>query len=150
MLGAWNWRWFAVFALLAYAVFGGWGCDALQPRAFPSDAGMIMKQIGTSMADQAVWEELDTGVGVHVNNPGFRGWAAIVYEVGGQIIGLDGDFKLSGEGGGSGALTEEARQVILQLVNDPTFNEQLLALMAGPPAEPVVQPESDAPPEDLE
>lgn len=143
MFGMWNWRWFAVIAVMIWALFGLTGCEAFRPTAYPSDVGHTLEAITTSMADQAVWNRIDANATAHVNNPGFVGFAGMLYVAGGFLKGVDGNLYLAGAGEGAGQMTAEAREVILKIMTDPSFGEKILeALTASPspPATPELPP----------
>lgn len=92
------------------------GCGI--PAAMPSEFATAAKQLSTSMVDQAVWKDLQGNLRGHALQPGYRTAAGVEYFAEVRIVGFDGDVGLNASGDGSGALTAEARDAILDLARE--------------------------------
>ena len=117
--------------LLGLCVVALCGCNALQPRAFPQEMGTAFTQIGTSLADQSVWETIAARLGGEVIEPGVMGYAGLLYVAGGKITGTAGRLTIEGDGTSTGALSPEAREVVSRLTDRPDTLERVLDWLAA-------------------
>jgi len=92
------------------------GCGI--PAAMPSEFATAAKQLSTSMVDQAVWKDLQGNLRGHALEPGYRTSAGVEYFAEVRIVGFDGDVGLNASGEGSGQLTQQARDAILDLARE--------------------------------
>jgi len=93
------------------------GCNSI-PVAMPGEFATAAKQLSTSMVDQAIWSELQGNLRGHALQPGYRTAAGVEYFAEVKIVGFDGDVGVSAEGEGSGQLTQQARDAIIDLARE--------------------------------
>ena len=140
--------WCAALVVFLGSLLGSSGCSAPAAKGFPAEFSQAAGQITTSIADQAVWEKISANLDGSVIEPGYEGYAGMLYVAGGKIAGFSGHVGASAIGDGSGALTPKAREAILRyLAGDERYREFLLKLVgviktanapqaAAPEAEP--------------
>ena len=110
------------------------GC-AVTPQAFPREFGQIAQATATSLADQAVWQSIAGSVNGEVIEPGIEGYAGVLYVTGGKLTGVSGTVALSGQGTGSGQLSDLSRDEILGLIqSNPELFRQYIESVRGPDA----------------
>lgn len=103
------------------------GCaTTMGPAAFPAELGDAVRQVSTSIGDQASWERVMARLGGQVIEPGREGYVIQEYRAGARIVGVSGQLLLEGDGAG-GALSAEARAVLLELAARPTLLAELQA-----------------------
>ncbi len=120
------WQWFVALAVL----LGLTGCATPAFKGLPAEFGQAASQITTSISDQAVWEKISANLDGSVIEPGFEGYAGVLYVAGGRIAGFSGHVGASAIGEGSGELTPAARSAILEeLGRDERYRAFLLQLM---------------------
>ncbi len=132
-----------VIAVLLSLLLGG--CAA--PQAMPAEFALVAKQIGTSISDQAVYDRTLARIDGQVIDPGLEAYAGMLYIAGAKIRGASGQVKLEGDGAGSGALSPEARAVILRLAEEPGLFEKFLKWASE---QAIEKPDEPAPPVDGE
>lgn len=93
------------------------GCNSI-PAAMPGEFATAARQLSTSMVDQAVWSELQGNLRGHALQPGYRTAAGVEYFAEVKIIGFDGDVGISADGTGTGQLTQQARDAIIDLARE--------------------------------
>ena len=103
------------------------GCAAMQPAGFPKEMSAAFGQIGTSLADQSVWQEIATRLGGQVIEPGVEGYAGVLYVAGGRLTGTSGQLSLEGDGSGLAGLSPAAREAVVELAQQPDLLERFLA-----------------------
>lgn len=108
------------------------GCANLSPGAFPREMSDTFRSVGVAITDQAMFERLGAGVRGHVLNPGFEAGGRVEYVGFARLVGVDGDVSLEGDGHGVGAISDEARATIRELLKSrPDLIEKLLPAKNG-------------------
>lgn len=102
-------------ALAALSLIFCGGCQSFQPNAFTAEFADAARQVATSVGDQAVWERVLARLDGQVIEPGVEGYAGVLYVAGGKLTGVSGQITIEGDGNGSGALSADARAVIVEL-----------------------------------
>jgi len=93
------------------------GCNSI-PVAMPGEFATAAKQLSTSMVDQGVWDTLQGNLRGHALQPGYRTAAGVEYFAEVKIVGFDGAVGLAADGPGTGQLTEQARDAIIDLARE--------------------------------
>lgn len=119
--------WVALVLALFAVFFGGTGCNALQPNAFPKEIGQAARTFVDSAANQAVWSNLTAHVRGQAIEPGLQGYAGVLYIFGGKITGFSGQLGFEGEGTGRGTpTTPEELKATEDAVSQPDLADQLI------------------------
>ena len=102
------------------------GCSGLHAPAFPAELSDAARQVSTSIADQAVWEDVLARLDGQIIEPGVLTYGGTLYVVGAKLTGASGQLKLEGDGGGGGALSPAARAALVELARRPDVLAQLI------------------------
>ena len=121
-------RTFSYLSILV-ALFLPWntGCSGHGPNAFPQELSDTVRQVGTSVTDQAVWQDVLARLNGQVIEPGVETYAGVLYVAGVKLAGTSGQLSLEGEGSGAGQLSPEARTVLMELGRRPDLIEKIKA-----------------------
>lgn len=122
-----------ILSLLGLSGLGGClstGCNSLQPNAFPKEVSVIAQQVGTAMAEKAVWDKVLARIDGQVIDPGFEGGAGVMYIAYGKLKGVSGQVKLEGDGSATTPRSPESEAFIRELANRPDLLELLIQKLA--------------------
>ena len=82
-----------------------------------------------------MWQSIAGSVNGEVIEPGIEGYAGVLYVTGGKLTGVSGTVALSGQGTGSGQLSDLSRDEILGLIqSNPELFRQYIESVRGPDA----------------
>jgi len=124
-----------------------WGCGPPQPPAwFGQETAAAAMTFVEQVGEQGVWDRLMARLRGHVNQPGLVGMVRTTVEIGGRVIGADGDVWLEGDGFGREARSDPVRTQILEMwKNSEITDDQAMDWLGRPRVSPPV-PVTPAPP----